>query len=261
MIERLSRRQALWGMAIGATSVALPNAKARAADPPATPTPATLQPAAATQSPGTCTLVPQAVEGPFYFDPKLVRRDITGGRPGVPLRLDLTIIEQGPCTPIADARVDVWHSDARGVYSGYRGQGDDGTTSAEGESYLRGTQMTDGDGRVVFDTIFPGWYPGRTAHIHVKVFLDTKTVLTGQLYFPDALAARIYAEAVDYRSRGTQDTTNDRDFIFRAAGPDGGGTVLATTRSDGGVTAALTIAVDRTGDAARGRSWLDGVWR
>ncbi|MGZ8410044.1 MAG: intradiol ring-cleavage dioxygenase, partial [Hyphomicrobium sp.] len=124
----LSRRDALRKLIVGTAGVSLATA-ARAQAPAAD-----VQ-APATQPAGACVLTPQAMEGPFYFDPKLVRADITEGRPGAPLDLTLRVIEHGPCTPIANARVDVWHADAGGIYSGYNGQGDDGNASAEGQTH------------------------------------------------------------------------------------------------------------------------------
>jgi protocatechuate 3,4-dioxygenase beta subunit len=250
----LSRRDALRKLIVGAASASLAPALAKAADPGLAAQPAGQPPAA--QPPGACVLTPQAMEGPFYFDPQLVRADITEGRPGAPLDLSLRIVEQGPCTPIANARVDVWHADAGGIYSGYAGQGDDGRASSKSETHLRGTQMTDADGKVTFRSVYPGWYPGRTPHIHVKVFLDTTTVLTGQIYFPDDLSARVYRDRAPYDQRPVADMTNDRDFLFKAGEREGGGIVLATEEKDGGlISAALVIAVDRSGEAAKGQGW------
>lgn len=200
---------------------------------------------------GTCTLFPQAVEGPFYFDPDLVRADITQNRPGLPLRLKLRVIAAGPCKPIANARVDVWHADATGFYSGYAGQGTNRDISTKGETYLRGTQITDADGFVTFQTIYPGWYPGRTPHIHVKVFLDDNTLVTGQMYFPDDVSAKVYATNAPYADRPKADTTNANDFIFKTGQREGGGIVLAMSQEDAGMVAGLVIAVDTSGKAAR----------
>jgi protocatechuate 3,4-dioxygenase beta subunit len=69
-----------------------------------------------------CVLTPQTEEGPFYFDPKLVRSDITVKQPGVPLALEIRVVTAKDCVPVPKARVDVWHADAHGVYSGYSGQ-------------------------------------------------------------------------------------------------------------------------------------------
>jgi protocatechuate 3,4-dioxygenase beta subunit len=245
----LSRRDALRKLIVGTAGVSLATA-ARAQAPAADVQVPATQPA------GACVLTPQAMEGPFYFDPKLVRADITEGRPGAPLDLTLRVIEHGPCTPISNARVDVWHADAGGIYSGYNGQGDDGNASAKGQTHLRGTQITDADGRVTFRSVYPGWYPGRTPHIHIKVFLDRLTVLTGQIYFPDDLSARIYRERAPYNTRPVADMTNDRDLLFKAGEREGGGIVLATEEKDGGlVSASLLIAVDRSGEAAKGQGW------
>ena len=246
----LSRRDALRQVLAGTAGATLGGSAARAETPATKPAPPAAQPA------GGCVLTPQAMEGPFYFDPDLVRRDITDGRPGAPLDLSLRIIEHGPCTPVSNARVDVWHADARGIYSGYDGQGDDGRASAKGETFLRGTQITDEDGRVTFRSVYPGWYPGRTPHIHVKVFLDELTVLTGQVYFPDDLSARVYRERDAYEARPVADMTNDRDFLYKAGEREGGGIVLAVEENDGGlITASLLIAVDRSGEAAKGQGW------
>ena len=240
----LSRRETLKSILLGSASAGLGagGAPLRAEAPPAA------------EPQGVCTLFPQSVEGPFYFDPDLVRSDITDGRPGAQISLALRVIEAGPCTPIANARVDLWHADARGVYSGYAGQGDDGQTSAKGETYLRGTQFTDAGGNATFRSIYPGWYPGRTPHIHVKVFLDEMTLVTGQLYFPDDVSAMIYTSAPPYARRGNADTNNPADYFFRRGGSDGGGTVLRIGTDGDLLTASLVIAVDRSGEAAR-RGW------
>jgi protocatechuate 3,4-dioxygenase beta subunit len=163
-----------------------------------------------------CVLTPQDVEGPYYFDPKLLRSDITEGKEGVPLKLLLQVIDTRGCTPIPRARVDVWHSDSLGLYSGYEGQGDDQATSTTGQTFLRGTQMTDNLGQVIFTTIYPGWYPGRTPHIHLKVFLDRQTVLIGQLYLIDAINEYIFKNVAPYNTRTVErDTVNTTDISLR----------------------------------------------
>jgi len=70
----------------------------------------------------SCVLTPEAGEGPFYLDPRLVRADITSGQPGAPLRLAMQVVRAGDCATLANARVDVWHADAVGLYSGYEKQ-------------------------------------------------------------------------------------------------------------------------------------------
>src|SRR4030095_12580165 len=98
------------------------------------------------QPPGSCVLTPEAGEGPFYLDPKLIRSDITSKQPGAPLNLALQVVRAGDCATLANARVDVWHADAVGLYSGYEkqsGVGGISTKAAVGQQYLRGTQFTD----------------------------------------------------------------------------------------------------------------------
>lgn len=237
----LTRRRALQGLTVGAAGAGL----AGSAAPTAAGTAADANPE------GSCVLFPQAVEGPFYFDPKLIRSDISEGRPGVPLQVTLRVIESGVCTPIVNARVEIWHADARGLYSGYTGQGATRDVSTKGESFLRGTQMTDANGVAAFRSVYPGWYPGRTPHIHVKVLLDDKTLVTGQMYFPDAMSAQVYTERAPYNERSAADTTNARDFIFTSGERDGGGIVLSANADGETIAAALLIAVDRSGAAVR----------
>ncbi|QTC93107.1 intradiol ring-cleavage dioxygenase [Brevundimonas goettingensis] len=174
----------------------------------------------ATAAGEVCLITPQATQGPYWFDPKLERADITEGRKGLPLRIAIKVLEGATCAPIKDARVDIWHCDALGVYSGYEGQGPTGTT--EGETFLRGHQPTGVDGTAHFLTVYPGWYQGRTPHVHVKVFLDkegTTNVLTCQLFFPDALSEWLYAHAPGYVREGqTRDTLNRTDGIAQGQG-------------------------------------------
>jgi protocatechuate 3,4-dioxygenase beta subunit len=163
-----------------------------------------------------CVITPETTEGPYYFDPALVRGDITEGRPGLPTRVRLQVVDES-CQPLENARVDIWHCDAEGLYSGYTGQL--GGTDTSGEAFMRGTQFTAADGIAEFATVYPGWYPGRTPHIHFKVFLDETTLLTGQLFFPDDVSQRVYGSVAPYSARGgTQDTLNSDDGIARRAG-------------------------------------------
>ncbi|CCB66788.1 MULTISPECIES: intradiol ring-cleavage dioxygenase [unclassified Hyphomicrobium] len=241
MKHMFSRRQAVRGLLLGTAAVKLVE----------TPTEAYATDNSPVGQPGECTLFPQAIEGPYYFDRKLIRSDIREGRPGLSTIMLLTVIDATTCKPMTGARVDVWHADARGVYSGYAHQGDDRRISTTDEIYLRGTQMTDGGGRVLFRTIYPGWYPGRTPHIHVKVFLDELTLVTGQIYFPDDLSKRIYREQVPYKQRPNPDTDNNSDFIFKEGKREGGGIVFTIDETPDTLTASLVISVDRTGSAAK----------
>jgi protocatechuate 3,4-dioxygenase beta subunit len=123
------------------------------------------------------------------------------GPDGRPSTGRFACIDGATCKPSERARVDIWHADAQGIYSGYEGQGDKQDLSTVGQKFLRGTQFTDSKGAVSFETIYPGWYAGRTTHIHFKVLLDDRNVLTGQMYFPDAVNEFIYANIPAYADR------------------------------------------------------------
>jgi protocatechuate 3,4-dioxygenase beta subunit len=181
----------------------------------------------------TCVLTPEQTEGPFYVAGEKVRRNITEGRPGTRLALRLKVVNASNCKAIKNAAVDIWHTDALGVYSGV--QGSSGT-------FMRGIQRTDANGLAVFKTVYPGWYTGRTVHIHVKVHIAGNVVHTGQLYFPDSVTDRVYANA-PYSSRPGRDTRNAADSIYRNGGSK---SVLGLRRSGAGYVASLTMGVHRS---------------
>ena len=157
-----------------------------------------------------CVLTPEQTEGPYYIDGEKLRRNITEGRPGTPLLLRAFVVNAATCRAIKGATVDIWHADAGGVYSGF-GQGSGNRT------FMRGLQKTNAKGLALFRTVYPGWYQGRTVHIHVKVHLGGNVVHTGQLYFPDSLTDAVYRKA-PYAARGARDVRNANDSIFRNGG-------------------------------------------
>lgn len=197
-----------------------------------------------------CILTPRSEEGPYYLDPKLVRSDITEGRAGVPLSLRLRVIEAGSCAPLTGARVDIWQCDARGLYSAFRDQGDGHNIDQTGKTFLRGTQMANTNGWAGFNTIYPGWYAGRATHIHFKVFLDERTVLTGQTFFPEALNEFIYTNVPDYAGRPKQRLViNANDRVATGSDPDHRAYCAVKEERDR-YAAMLTIAVDRNANVA-----------
>jgi protocatechuate 3,4-dioxygenase beta subunit len=157
-----------------------------------------------------CTLTPQQTEGPYYVNQRLLRRNITEGKPGLPLLLFFLVVRASDCSPVQGAIVDVWHDDALGVYSGFANQG------TAGQTFLRGVQTTDGIGLAWFETIYPGWYPGRTAHIHFKVHLQNQTAVTSQSYFADGVTDLVYRLLPPYNTRGPRNTRNTNDGIYDA---------------------------------------------
>jgi len=188
-----------------------------------------------------CKLTTEVTEGPYYFDPGLVRTDIREDRPGIPMRLRLQVAT-ADCRPVESARVDIWHCDAQGNYSGYSSQGSDRRVDTSAQTFLRGTQMTGSAGVAAFQTIYPGWYASRTVHIHFKVFLGAAQVLTGQIFFPDALSQYIFENAPAYGGRaGKRDMVNINDGIARQAGES---SCAAVREQAGGYDAALVVGID-----------------
>lgn len=195
---------------------------------------------AAPATPRTAVLTAQTTEGPYYFDPGLVRSDITENLPGVPLDVQIAVLDDsGRALP--GMRVNIWHCDAQGLYSGYDGQGPDRRTSTRGRTFLRGSQFADGDGRVRFASVYPGWYEGRTTHIHFKVLHEGRAVLTSQFFLPDALSEFLYTQLPAYRRAQLRAVLNSNDGIALEAGD----TVRGAVREDGErYLASLTVAVD-----------------
>ena len=193
-------------------------------------------PAAVASGAVSCVLTPEQTEGPYYISGEKVRRNITEGRPGTPLLLRTFVVNASTCRPIKNAAVHIWHADAGGAYSGF-GQG------AASRTFMRGIQRTDAKGLALFRTVYPGWYQGRTVHIHVKVHLGGNVMYTGQLYFPDAVTDAVYRKA-PYNSRPDRNVRNPDDAIFR----NGGRRSLVSVRktSVGVYVATITMGVHRT---------------
>lgn len=184
----------------------------------------------------TCVLTPEQTEGPYFVDDARVRRNVTEGKSGAPLTLALTVVDVSTCRAIRGAAVDIWHCDALGVYSDVAAQG------TAGKLFLRGIQRTSAKGVATFQTIYPGWYPGRTVHIHTRVSLGGNVVHTGQLYFPDAVTDVVYRRA-PYGTRPNRDPRNAGDAIFRNGGSR---SMLRVRRTAAGYVGTLTMGVSRS---------------
>lgn len=188
-----------------------------------------------------CALTCATTEGPCYAR-SVERRDISEGFPGLPVRLAIRVVDEA-CAPVAGAVVDLWHASADGLYSG-----DDAVPFctrndpvAKANRFFRGYQTTDASGRADFDTVVPGWYPGRAVHYHFTIRRGDTAFVTGQLVFDDTLIARIFDAHPDYAARGRPDTWNVDDGIVRDAIPE---LTLATARmEDGALLAWKTIVI------------------
>lgn len=189
----------------------------------------------------SCIVRPEQAEGPYFVDEKLNRSDIRSDsksgavKAGIPLRLKLRVTQIGDssCTPIQGAIVDIWHCDATGAYSNVR--------DTTGQNFLRGYQTTDSSGMVEFLTIYPGWYPGRTVHIHFKV-RNANQEFTSQLYFEDALTDQVHAQS-PYTSKGQRTVRNDRDGIFQDGGNE---LLLSPVKTNQGYAAAFEVGLQAT---------------
>ena len=187
----------------------------------------------------TCVLTPEVTEGPYWIDTRLTRYDVREGRPGLPLVLQFAIVNAKTCRPIRNADVEIWHADASGEYSGFDGgsSGPGGPCGGSGPQtktrYLRGHQRSDALGKASFMTIFPGWYRGRTPHVHMKVHVGSadRVVHTGQVFFNEAIQASVYRTGA-YAGRGQPDTPHARDMIYAQAG--GSRAVVRLRRRPGG---------------------------
>jgi len=122
----------------------------------------------------------------------------------------LAVVDASTCRPIKGASVDIWHADAGGVYSGF-GAGSGNRT------FMRGIQKTDAAGIATFQTVYPGWYQGRTVHIHVKVHVGGNVVHTGQLFFNDTVTDGVYRRT-PYSRRPNRTTRNAADSIYANGG-------------------------------------------
>lgn len=222
----------------------------------------------------TCVgVAPTTTEGPYWVDEKLFRQDIrqdpTTGvtRTGVPLTLTINVqnvTSSGACSALVGAYVDIWHCDAKGIYSdvsqSYNPGGGTGTVNTAGQKFLRGYQITDDAGQVKFTTIFPGWYSGRTIHVHIRVrTYNGSTVLSNfvsQIFFEETVNNLVLA-ATGYSRTSSRDTTNATDSIYRVANNT---RMMATASGDAtaGITAAITMGATFQGGASSAPAVANG---
>ena len=244
MAHEMNRRQALAGLGTLSLGAVLAACEDEGTEQGATSTSTEATSGSATDDllsdAPSCTLTPELTEGPYYFDADAIRSDIREGKEGVELALALRVRDAGSCEPIPNAVVDIWHCDALGNYSGFESAvgGPGGGGRSDDKTYLRGAQVTGRNGVAEFTTIYPGWYPGRTVHIHAKVHLDRATLLTTQLYFEDDISRAVYARQ-PYSARPGRDQFNDSDGIFDA------GLVMKTVKRGEGYAAALSFDVEQ----------------
>jgi len=198
-----------------------------------------------------CVVRPELTIGSYFVDDQLNRSDIrfepadNSVKRGAPLTLAIGVydVANRRCTPLEGAQVDVWHCDALGHYSGVDEPGFDST----GLIFLRGFQLTDANGKVQFKTIYPGWYSGRTVHIHFMIrttgAAGQRYEFVSQLFFSDMLTDRVHAQK-PYKRKGRRNTRNADDNIYSK----GGDQLLlnVTGNSSSSYIARINIGLDLT---------------
>ena len=207
-----------------------------------------------------CTAFVAATKGPCHSN-TYFRKDISDGLSGLPTRFDLLVVDAA-CNPVPNAIVEVWYASPAGTYSkaaeaidagtGYSGSLSDLNTSfctgnnaaALASNWLRGYQMTGADGRAIIDGIFPGWYAGRTAHVHFIITANGKTYVTSQILFDETLCSAVYTKHSAYSARGNKDTSNANDNIVKGGLPLSMALASSAQQSDGAILVwkAITIA-------------------
>ncbi len=188
----------------------------------------------------TCILTPNEVEGPYpYPGGELTNPlqiiDIRNGEPGIQLDLIFTVVDAASCIPLPNVRVDIWHCNKDGDYSGYG--------NFVGQTFLRGYQFSDANGQVQFTTIYPGWYPGRATHIHMEVFYNGVMKKTAQLAFDETISNVVHVTAP--YTTGINPTTNMGDGIFNNSAADlANETAVVTGNTTSGYTGTYTIGIN-----------------
>ena len=205
------------------------------------------------QENASCVLIPSETEGPFPLDltanNTFLRQDIRESKTGVQLNVKLKIVSSSDCEPLSNARVNIWHCDKDGLYSGYDTNNNAGQA---GLTYLRGWQMTDANGEVDFVTIFPGWYNGRICHIHFQVYVSTNYSVVSQLTFPVATKNAIYSANSGLYTKGTDPMALNSDNIFSDGYSEQMATLTANSTT-GGYDSYLEIAVNADGTTGVGQ--------
>lgn len=176
-------------------------------------------------------LTKNLTEGPCYFAADTLD-DISENQTGLPMQLCLRVVNS-QCQPVSGLEVEVWHCDVEGIYSGNTSGSRDSArfagsfctgndVDAVKAKWFRGTQVTDSNGRVNFKSCFPGWYSGRTIHIHFRVRNNNNDQVISQCCFADSLTEEICTTHPNYSSRGKQDTvlSGGRDNVFGSSYSD-----------------------------------------
>ncbi|MFF0378034.1 peptidase associated/transthyretin-like domain-containing protein [Actinoplanes missouriensis] len=172
------------------------------------------------------SLTPDLEKKAHHLPLELVRRDIAGDHPGVPLMLRIRVLEESSGDPVTGAVIDIRHCDALA------------------RTQVRGAQLTDRNGYAEFRTVHPGWHPNEPVHIAVEVHVGgylaggRSLAHTGRLGFPEPLTAEV-AQLAPYRAIRTP----------RAVSQEHAGTLTVVPRDRfhlaSGLLASIVVAVTR----------------
>ena len=251
--QLLSRRDALKLLGLGSAAFlaacAAPEETSTLVPTPASTLASSTQVPVSTSTALDCVVRPEMTIGPYFVDGQLNRSDIRSEpsdnsvREGIPLTIGIGVFDvaSASCTPITNAQIDIWHCDAQGMYSGVSDQG----FNTEGQTFLRGYQLTDATGKAQFLTIYPGWYSGRAVHIHFTIRTTgadgNDYQFTSQFFFDDTLTDQVHS-LEPYASKGQRNTRNTDDNIYNS----GGDQLLLNLQEDNtnGYTTAINIGLD-----------------
>ncbi|KAJ5782446.1 hypothetical protein N7457_004220 [Penicillium paradoxum] len=219
----------------------------------------------------TNILTPETSNGPYFYPrSQTLRQDVREGQPGVPLSLEIGVIDIDTCEAVEDVLVDIWHCNATGSYSSFTGLSpntpflemykensdenqdldlhaglpDLSRLSTDNETWLRGMWPTDKHGVTSFTTIFPGFYVQRAIHIHVQIhtnwtvrsngtLVNGPIVSTGQIFVAEALQKEIMALEPYASHTQIERVKNVDDGIYANESATGAMTVLDTEPLDG----------------------------
>lgn len=236
-------------------------------NPSPTPAPSPTPKPSPTPTPAACVRTPSETTAPYPADGTnassgsinnvltqsgVVRSDIRASfvgsstvAAGVRLTLSITLLNNGAaCAPLANYALYIWHADAQGRFSLY---------TIPGETYLRGVQQADANGKVTFTTIVPGCIAGRYPHIHVALFptvgsasVGTNAIFATQLILPASLCTAVYADAATYPGAlanfNATSLASDPVFSDDTTEQNTSRTLVATGSVAAGYTADVTIA-------------------
>lgn len=232
----------------------------------------------------TCVLTPEVTTGPYIWPrSQLLRQDMTEDQLGVPLYLDIGVLDVNTCSPMENVLVDIWHCNSTGSYSSFEGLSPNipfetllaemnitfpppaGTTldlHTGNTTWLRGMWPTDAEGVMEMKTVFPGFYIQRAIHIHAQVHTNwtigpngtvtaDNTVSTGQLFFEENLQEQIMALWPYSLHTQINRTTNDIDSVWADEATVGFSPLMQVVPLDGedvtkGMVGYITLGVDST---------------